>query len=515
MTPAVAGKNFPFIVLSGPKLDDPKARRIIRKQAMKDVGENRKRKGNFGRINLRQLPVSEQTGCQIRSAEGTSSSDSSATLDLTSPDTSESSRGDGLDDYDEVVLRKTAPVAAMHTQQPFSFAAINLFSNYETARSKFRVDLTELSILTNFNVDKSTIPILTADPARLGTLLDHRQWSYLQFVPSLYGTSPCLTSAANCLLGKVKDVLFPEDQCKEVTMRLYAKALRSLQDAIGDGSGCMDAEVLCATQLLSLHELLDPSRDTAYTHHINGSARLVKHRSPERFTTEFDKALFAAHVGPIVSESLVDDTHCYLEQPEWSALYQSLIQDSDYLDDRNSLTIHLRMLMFPLPGLWHDVGEAIAGPQLFDDTALQALERRCRKAHRDILNWLEEYKSRCVRLSLTSPPQQEIAMRRELFGSALECLSIVKRILASVCDEERESLEVEAQALAHLILDLQKQPSPKHSWLFSKHEVGVAYTIMLTKGHWEGSFEYDSEYERRMALRTRYNTWSNTLRMTG
>ena len=146
MTPAVAGKNFPFIVLSGPKLDDPRARRIIRKQAMKDVGENRKRKGNYGRVNLRQLPVCEQTECPIRTVEGTSSSDSSTTLDLTSPDTSESSKSDELDDHHEVLLRKKAPVAVMHTQGPFSFAAINLFSNYETARSKFRVDLTELYV---------------------------------------------------------------------------------------------------------------------------------------------------------------------------------------------------------------------------------------------------------------------------------------------------------------------------------------------------------------------------------
>jgi hypothetical protein len=76
-------------------------------------------------------------------------------------------------------------------------------------------------------------------------------------------------------------------------------------------------------------------------------------------------------------------------------------------------------------------------------------------------------------------------------------------------------LERETQGLAHLVLDLQKQPSPKHSWLFSGHEVGVAYTVMLTKDQWEGGFEYSSDTERRLAIRTRYNTWSNTLRMTG
>lgn len=46
-------KDFPFIVLNGPKLNDPGARRIIRKQAMKDVGNARRRRGNYGKINQR------------------------------------------------------------------------------------------------------------------------------------------------------------------------------------------------------------------------------------------------------------------------------------------------------------------------------------------------------------------------------------------------------------------------------------------------------------------------------
>lgn len=191
-----------------------------------------------------------------------------------------------------------------------------------------------------------------------------------------------------------------------------------------------------------------------------------------------------------------------------------MIQETDFLTDRSSLTVNVRSLMFELPGLWHDVGETLTGPQLFDDEAMLALEIRCRNSHVGFINWMEDYKSHCVRMSLAATPCSELAMRRELFGAALECLTIVKRLLASVCDREREKLEVEAQALAHLILDLQKQPSPKHSWLFSGHEVGVAYTVMLTKDQWEGSFTYDSEYDRRMASRLRYNTWSNTLRMT-
>lgn len=196
------------------------------------------------------------------------------------------------------------------------------------------------------------------------------------------------------------------------------------------------------------------------------------------------------------------------------SLYKSLIKDTDYLHNRSSLTINVRSLMFELPGLWHDIGDTITGTGLFDDSELAVLEHRCRKAQRAYIDWMEEYKSHCVRLSLASPPPTELALRRELFGAALECLVLIKRLLSTVCDYDRVALELETQALAHLILDLQKQPSSPNSWLFSGHEVGIAYTVMLTKDQWADNFSYLSDTERRLAIRTRYNTWSNTLRMT-
>lgn len=215
----------------------------------------------------------------------------------------------------------------------------------------------------------------------------------------------------------------------------------------------------------------------------------------------------------MISECLVSNSPCYLEEPAWTELYKSIIQEKDFLDDRSALTVNLRCLMFPMSGLWHDVGKVITGPKLFDDEALATLAYRCRKLHKEDIDWMEEYKAHCVRLSLATPPPEEIAMRRELFGAALECLILVKRLLATVCDDERERLETETQALAHLILDLQKQPSTKHSWLFAGHEVGIAYSAILTKDQWDGTCAYASDEERRLAIRDRYSSWNNTLRM--
>lgn len=80
--------------------------------------------------------------------------------------------------------------------------------------------------------------------------------SFVEFVPSRYGSSECLTAATNCVLAKVKSLLAPQKlKDPEIVLRLYSKALQTLQDAISDKSSYLDADVLCATQLLSLYEV--------------------------------------------------------------------------------------------------------------------------------------------------------------------------------------------------------------------------------------------------------------------
>ncbi len=49
--------SFAFVAYDGPRLPrDPTVRTLIRRRAMKDVAATRKRTGNYGQHNLRQLP---------------------------------------------------------------------------------------------------------------------------------------------------------------------------------------------------------------------------------------------------------------------------------------------------------------------------------------------------------------------------------------------------------------------------------------------------------------------------
>lgn len=156
--------------------------------------------------------------------------------------------------------------------------------------------------------------------------------------------------------------------------------------------------------------------------------------------------------------------------------------------------------------------KVVTGLDLFNNEMMARIKSRCHKAHEALLDWMEDYKTHCVRSSLTMPSPQELAMRRELLGIGVECLAVVKRLLITTNDKNRERLEPEAQATARSILVLQEQDSQKHSWLFTGHEVGIAHSVISTKEDWGPPYTYGSQYETKLASRARYVTWSRLIR---
>lgn len=485
---------------------------------MKDVGLTRKRRGNYSHANKGQPIVCGGANVPIEEAvlelsNTSSSSSSSGSSPVTSACGSENAVHADYDPNDTsnwtVVCWPSTPRGDASCLIPRSMSTD---TGYERTRSRFRVDLMQLTMMTNFNVGKLAMKMLSDDRTLLQSLMKETQWSYLEYVPAMYGSSRCLAAATDCLLAKASTVLSPASSDSVIELRLYAKALSALQDAISDPSSSMEAETLGAIQLMSLHEILDSNRENAWTSHLTGAIRLIKHRSASRFGSEFEKALLAGHVGPVVSEAFMNNVHCYLEEPAWLELYTSVTKDTTFITERSKLVVNARKLMFHLPGLWHDVGEAVLGDGIFDNEILATLEARCRKTQESHLNWLEEYKAHCVRTSFTPPSRAECGLRRDIFGASIECLIVVKRLLACVCDEARLRLELEAQALATVLFDLQREPSPIHSWLLTPHEVGVATSVQVSREAFEEALLHEDLTHQRMATRTRYCIWQSLLR---
>lgn len=248
--------------------------------------------------------------------------------------------------------------------------------------------------------------------------------------------------------------------------------------------------------------MLEPGRSEAYLHHISGSALVVKRLTPARFKTDYEKMLFHAHIGPTFTEALMKNERCYLETPEWMRLYESMIEDdTPWLTDRSGVVVRLRMRILNICSTLVEANQAMDPETTTDQEAfLFTAELKARQNHAALIKSLEEYRSHVMRTSMAPAPQSELALRREIYGTSLECLCVYKRVLASYCEPERLHLESEAQALASQTLELQILPAPRHFWLYTEHEKGVADVIRMTEAEWKEDLSGESiEVRRKVA----------------
>lgn len=255
----MADKSFRFIVSDGPRVpEDPALRTLIRKQAMKDVGIARRKRGGYGRVNLRQQPLESCRGnvAAKRSLDGTSY-DSSATSSSTStPPTEDTETESVIPENGQLVLAGQTTDTWLSDLDCLMPLNNNPATGYDRMRMKYDFDIRDLSILTSFNIGKTTMMAMSSNPELLSTLFGSQMQSYLHFIPSRYGHKPFLTAVIDCVSAKAHSRLYPPNPGFDATvMRMYAKALAALQDAVAGNESSLDPDLLCAIQMLSLHEV--------------------------------------------------------------------------------------------------------------------------------------------------------------------------------------------------------------------------------------------------------------------
>ena len=106
---------------------------------------------------------------------------------------------------------------------------------------------------------------MSKNPELLSTLLGAETQSYLQYIPSRYGHKPFLTAVIDCVSAKVHSKLYPRnDMFEGMILRMYAKALAYLQVVVAGDESSLDPDVLCAIQMLSLHEVFKTPMELLY-----------------------------------------------------------------------------------------------------------------------------------------------------------------------------------------------------------------------------------------------------------
>ena len=246
----------------GPKLSsDPSIRKTIRQQAMRDIAANRKRKGGYGKHNLRQYPIF-------------SNKDSEVDQGLSSPKSQNANEGvvdvrksvvssQKLDvqnttsnAHDKPVLKPPlhSPIALIH-RSPGERTDIDRFSIlfHLTPITGLRLGIShsKSSSTSNFIDD-----VLHTTGQGSRKLLLH--------IPSRYGYVSSLSHATDCVVAKLQQLMSPSGDVptnsEAKVLFHYTKALGALKIALGDEKERTTAETLCAIELLGIFEVCSSLR---------------------------------------------------------------------------------------------------------------------------------------------------------------------------------------------------------------------------------------------------------------
>jgi hypothetical protein len=303
--------NFVFVNATGKDSADTLQanRRRIRQQARKHVGI-RWKTSRLQSLDIRQVNV----------GEGPESATSKYGSDTNKPEAQ----------YTELVRRplldrdprKQVLVPRSQIGIPRALAA----TDYASARVRYNFDLSWLSSLTTSHVGSMRMD------ESLSAWLQHREKTFLDFIPAYYGRSQLLQRVVDSILCKAFHLLNSSHKMRKLSLWTYGQALREVQAALSNRDLAKSTELLCAIRLLQIYEILEatvreervselsatpqapnPTSETDLeemsgtwddtwpitgTHsigsHTQGMQSLVRMRSPASFKTDIDRSLLCS-----------------------------------------------------------------------------------------------------------------------------------------------------------------------------------------------------------------------------
>jgi hypothetical protein len=223
-------------------LDRPKHRREV----MQKVALRQKQEHQQNHPNRRQLPVFYHN-------QGSGESSASREHDAKSVEAERVITGSSLQPNNS----DSAPLDSDQSYPRTSLTQLMIASaTHPTMLAQCNLDFLELSSLAALEVGRFTGQRVLEKPRSIAHFLGGKNWSYCRYVPFYYAESTLIRNATDCVVAQVRCLLSPEDLTWEsLALTSYSNALSNLQDAINSAPQPPSAEVLCATQILSLYEV--------------------------------------------------------------------------------------------------------------------------------------------------------------------------------------------------------------------------------------------------------------------
>lgn len=503
---------------------DKAVRTLIRKQAMKKASAARRRDGTYGKHNLRQLPVfivnpeNDKGWCQEKQV-GTHDpyfvqvEEVNTRPRITELKVKEDLRTASASKNEMKIAERQRLMRRLAlTQIPPNLSA----KGYELNSIKSDFDILNLSTLAALHVGRAVRAALSQDPFSLvNQLRTYHPSSYLAYLPSRYENVPCLRDATNCLIARARLIIHPGKPWEAAVISFYVKALDSLQKALDCPKQRFQPEVLCATEILSIYELLDPSGESAWIRHSAGAAKLIQLRGPKNYETEFEKALFIAQTFTITTECLLNGVRCFLETKPWQEVMRSVIQENSGISDRSEITVSLIMAKTFIPGLTVDVCNIICVDTPPPSSFIEDVTDRLRKLQLNFKNWYKRYEAILLDVPDRHPGSANHDSHCKIYANYIACHLITSRLLAAISPKYRRESEDVAQTLSNSMLKLESEVNSGPSYYFMAQTIIAARATRDTKEEWKVmSDDEDEKYtdSRGLIERWKLEQWAGALR---
>jgi hypothetical protein len=218
-----------------------------------------------------------------------------------------------------------------------------------------------------------------------------------------------------------------------------------------------------------------------------------------------------------MTEALLNNERCFLEQKPWQKVFRSMILDEDFkISDRSEITVSLIMLKAFIPGFFVDITNIICTDMEPDVDFVHTVASRLRQQRADLLKWYMRYQGILKLYPDMRPGSPEFDNHCKVYSTYLSCIMISSRLLACLSGSERLELEESAQELADemIELDIKVRATSEQTCLFMAQTRGVAGSIKKTAEDWrEVRIKEAEDYSvsRDLLERWKLEAWCKTI----
>jgi hypothetical protein len=190
-----------------------------------------------------------------------------------------------------------------------------------------------------------------------------------------------------------------------------------------------------------------------------------------------------------MTESLLNNERCFLAQPAWQAVFQSLIVPGpSEISDRSETVVSLLIIKSRVSALFADITAAVCSPHAYDSSQANHIVSQASALRSDLLQWRSSYEHLLVQTPIPCIGTVEYNKRCEIISTYISCSMLANRLLTAISFNSCKSaeLEGETQLLAAQMLALESQVKDvcPHTRLFLAQAVFVAKATMATAGEW-------------------------------